>query len=68
MLPSLDVYLLTRYAPLDTARLLRALRLAFESRGDSLELMERRMAGEFGRSPWSHEKWMRPMWEAARAA
>jgi hypothetical protein len=54
-----DVYLLTRYAPLDVPLLPRALRLAFESRGDSLALMERLMAGEFGRSPWSHEKWAR---------
>jgi hypothetical protein len=54
-----DVYLLTRYAPLETALLPGALRLAFQSRGDSLELMERLMAGEFGRSPWSHEKWAR---------
>ncbi|MFP2925821.1 nucleotidyl transferase AbiEii/AbiGii toxin family protein [Pyxidicoccus sp. 3LG] len=54
-----DVYLLTRHAPLESALLPRALRLAFDSRGDSLELMERLMAGEFGRSPWSHEKWAR---------
>ncbi|MFP2909414.1 nucleotidyl transferase AbiEii/AbiGii toxin family protein [Pyxidicoccus sp. 3LFB2] len=54
-----DVYLLTRYAPLETALLPRALRLAFQSRGDSLELMERLMVGEFGRSPWSNEKWAR---------
>lgn len=54
-----DVYLLTRYAPLDLALVPRALRLAFDSRGDSLELMERLMVGDFGRSPWSHEKWAR---------
>nr|WP_281404370.1 nucleotidyl transferase AbiEii/AbiGii toxin family protein [Pyxidicoccus fallax] len=54
-----DVYLLTRYAPLDTALVPRALRLAFHSRGDSLELMTRLMEGAFGQSPWSHEKWMR---------
>ena len=54
-----DVYLLTRYAPLETALLPGALRLAFQSRGDSLELMERLLVGEFGRSPWSHEKWAR---------
>jgi hypothetical protein len=54
-----DVYLLTRYAPLEHALLPRALRLAFASRGDSLELMERLMSGEFGRSPWSLEKWAR---------
>ncbi|MBZ4421902.1 nucleotidyl transferase AbiEii/AbiGii toxin family protein [Myxococcus sp. RHSTA-1-4] len=54
-----DVYLLTRYAPLDAALLPRALRLAFDSRGDSLELMTRLMEGEFGRSPWSNEKWAR---------
>ena len=54
-----DVSLLTRYAPLDVALLPGALRLAFASRGDSLELMERLMAGEFGRSPWSLEKWAR---------
>jgi hypothetical protein len=54
-----DVYLLTRYAPLETALLPRALRLAFASRGDSLELMERLVSGEFGRSPWSLEKWAR---------
>ncbi|MCY1022688.1 nucleotidyl transferase AbiEii/AbiGii toxin family protein [Pyxidicoccus sp. MSG2] len=54
-----DVYLLTRYAPMEMELLPRALRLAFESRGDSVELMERLMAGEFGRSPWSNEKWAR---------
>ncbi len=54
-----DVYLLTRYAPLESARPPRGLRLAFDSRGDSLELMERLMAGEFGKSPWSLEKWAR---------
>ncbi len=54
-----DVYLLTRYAPLEAELLPRALRLAFESRGDSLEVMERLMMGEFGRSPWSLEKWAR---------
>ncbi|WP_164014172.1 nucleotidyl transferase AbiEii/AbiGii toxin family protein [Pyxidicoccus trucidator] len=54
-----DVYLLTRYAPLETELLPNALRLAFQSRGDSLELMERLMVGEFGRSPWSNEKWAR---------
>lgn len=54
-----DVYLLTRHAPLETARVPGAMKLAFESRGDSLELMDRLLAGEFGRSPWSNEKWAR---------
>ena len=54
-----DVHLLTRYAPLDAALLPRALWLAFDSRGDSLELMTRLLEGEFGKSPWSNEKWAR---------
>ncbi|MDY7232565.1 nucleotidyl transferase AbiEii/AbiGii toxin family protein [Hyalangium rubrum] len=54
-----DVYLLARHAPLDAALLPRALRLAFDSRGDSLELTSRLVAGEFGQSPWSLEKWAR---------
>ncbi|NTX17581.1 nucleotidyl transferase AbiEii/AbiGii toxin family protein [Myxococcus sp. CA056] len=54
-----DVYLLTRYAPLDAALLPPALRLAFDARGDSLALMERLVDNDFGRSPWSLEKWAR---------
>lgn len=54
-----DVYLLAKHAPLDPALLPRALRLAFDSRGDSLTLTSRLVAGEFGRSPWSLEKWAR---------
>lgn len=54
-----DVYLIANHAPLDRALLPRALRLAFESRGDSLELTSRLVSGEFGKSPWSLEKWAR---------
>ncbi|NVJ28331.1 nucleotidyl transferase AbiEii/AbiGii toxin family protein [Myxococcus sp. AM011] len=54
-----DTYLLTRYAPLEAELLPRALRLAFATRGDSLEVMERLVGGEFGRGPWSLEKWAR---------
>lgn len=54
-----DVYLLAKHSPLDPALLPRALRLAFDSRGDSLELTSRLVSGEFGRSPWSLEKWAR---------
>lgn len=54
-----DVYLLASHAPLDPALLPRALRLAFDSRGDSLELTSRLASGDFGKSPWSLEKWAR---------
>ncbi len=54
-----DVYLMAKHAPLEPALLPRALRLAFESRGDSLELTSRLVSGEFGQSPWSLEKWVR---------
>ncbi|HEX8699566.1 MAG TPA: nucleotidyl transferase AbiEii/AbiGii toxin family protein [Myxococcaceae bacterium] len=54
-----DVYLLSKYAPMDPALLPRALKLAFDSRGDSLGLTARLASGEFGRSPWSLEKWAR---------
>ncbi|WP_426731476.1 nucleotidyl transferase AbiEii/AbiGii toxin family protein [Myxococcus faecalis] len=54
-----DVYLLTRHAPLESALLPAALRLAFDSRGDSLDVMERLVSGELGQSPWSLEKWAR---------
>ncbi|MFY2559693.1 nucleotidyl transferase AbiEii/AbiGii toxin family protein [Corallococcus terminator] len=54
-----DAYLLTRYAPLEAELVPRALRLAFDARGDSLEVMERLVSDEFGRSPWSLEKWAR---------
>jgi hypothetical protein len=54
-----DVHLLATHAPMDATVLPRAVRLAFESRGDSLALTERLLAGEFGRSPWSNEKWAR---------
>ncbi|MCP3100348.1 nucleotidyl transferase AbiEii/AbiGii toxin family protein [Myxococcus sp. K15C18031901] len=54
-----DACLLLRHAPLELDALPRALRLAFDSRGDSLELMERLVSGEFGQSPWSLEKWAR---------
>lgn len=54
-----DVYLIAKHAPLDRTLLPRALRLAFESRGDSLELTSRLVSGEFGQSPWSLEKWAR---------
>jgi hypothetical protein len=54
-----DVYLLAKQAPLDPALLPRALRLAFDSRGDSLDLTSRLVSGEFGKSPWSLEKWAR---------
>jgi len=54
-----DVYLLANHAPIDPALMPRALRLAFGSRGDSLGLMSRLLSGEFGKSPWSLEKWAR---------
>lgn len=54
-----DVYVLAKHAPLDPALLPGAVRLAFDSRGDSLELTSRLVSGEFGRSPWSLEKWAR---------
>jgi len=54
-----DTYLLTRHAPLEAELLPHALRLAFATRGDSLDVMERLISGEFGRSPWSLEKWAR---------
>ncbi|KFE70755.1 nucleotidyl transferase AbiEii/AbiGii toxin family protein [Hyalangium minutum] len=54
-----DVYLLAKHSPLAPALLPRALRLAFDSRGDSLDLTSRLISGEFGRSPWSMEKWAR---------
>lgn len=54
-----DVFLLVRFAQLEAPLLAPALRLAFDSRGDSLELMERLVSGTFGQSPWSLEKWAR---------
>jgi hypothetical protein len=54
-----DIHLLATHAPLDRALIPRALRLAFDSRGDSLALTSRLVAGELGRSPWSREKWSR---------
>jgi Nucleotidyl transferase AbiEii toxin, Type IV TA system len=54
-----DVYVLAKHAPLDPALIPRALRLAFDSRGDSLDLTSRLLSGEFGKSPWSLEKWAR---------
>ncbi|QSQ15884.1 nucleotidyl transferase AbiEii/AbiGii toxin family protein [Myxococcus landrumensis] len=54
-----DVFLLVRFATLEASQLAPALRLAFDSRGDSLELMERLVSGTFGQSPWSLEKWAR---------
>ncbi|MCE9670328.1 nucleotidyl transferase AbiEii/AbiGii toxin family protein [Myxococcus stipitatus] len=54
-----DAWLLFRHAPLDTSLLPRALQLAFASRGDTLDQMERLVSGEFGQSPWSLEKWAR---------
>lgn len=54
-----DVHVLARHAPLEAAWLPTAVRLAFDSRGDSLSLTERLVSGEFGRSPWSLQKWAR---------
>jgi hypothetical protein len=54
-----DIYLLAKYAPLDRSLLPRAIRLAFESRGDSIALASKLVAGDFGKSPWSLEKWAR---------
>jgi hypothetical protein len=54
-----DAWLLSRHAPIEPELLPGALRLAFETRGDSLDLMDRLVSGEFGKSPWSLEKWAR---------
>ncbi|AGC45139.1 hypothetical protein MYSTI_03833 [Myxococcus stipitatus DSM 14675] len=54
-----DVFLLIRFASLEAPLLAPALRIAFDSRGDSLDLMERLVSGSFGQSPWSLEKWAR---------
>lgn len=51
-----DVYLLAAYAPLDSALLPRALRLAFDARGDSLVLTSRRVSA---RSPRCSARWWR---------
>jgi hypothetical protein len=54
-----DLYVLARHAPLNPTLIPRALRLAFDSRGDSLDLTSRLHSGAFGKSPWSLEKWAR---------
>ncbi len=54
-----DLDLLERYAELDPNRVARALVVAFASRGDSLTLIDRLLADEFGHSRASRRKWRR---------
>lgn len=54
-----DLDLLSRFASLDQDRVTRALLVAFESRGDSLALVDRLLDDEFGHSRGSRRKWQR---------
>lgn len=60
-----DLDLLSRFVSLDQDRVTRALVVAFESRGDSLALIDRLLADEFGHSRGSRRKWQRFVCEAA---
>lgn len=54
-----DLDLLSRFASLDQDRVTRALVVAFESRGDSLALIDRLLDDELGHSRGSRRKWRR---------